>query len=1454
MGILDISFPEPSNLVERAKEHSDTMGLLTGAAGAGIGASAVAGTPLAAVVVPLLAQNYIEAATDDVLSKTEQSLQEVKKSRSGSMVRVCDGICRLIDPLVQNDEELDPNKTLPQAAREDPEQLQRVLERLLTDETKRDELQRVEQTLAALFAGEEPPDEAPINGNDPEAIVGTLKHVFDVESDREALHLYTLYAEFLGDVTDEMASADEADTEFTEALDRVEQRLGRVEQWTSEVVDTLTLLTLQNQAFTQLTALDFERQDPFRSKPPRYLWLTGYNFAELAARHGARNEPYYFDRRLPDDHRIAASEGVGSHSFSTAVVDRLQSGSNIMLTGPPASGKSHICKRVAAEWYSNGLGEVFYRESAAEKPFRQDAELERAIENAEAENDGQTLVVVEDAVADHANLIFDVMDTFRRRLDSDVCFLLDSRRSQWTEYAGDTQPQNDPPPYVKIAHDEGSTDFLDVVQVPPITERDCREAIETFNRTTNGYYGPPEREGDQLYDTVADGRSSQGQMLVLSDELLTNSQYAENTDGFAGDAPVRDSAGDLHARWLNALDHGGDEPPLGYRVAIAVSTLTAADIEVSPSHLYALASDRREIKSIADILAGSADLPVEIRGTLLIPDEAAPGGFTTRHTQWAAEFLASQLDAEAAAGDTVHETFVRTVSKIAHLADDSQLRGDIGRWLSRTGREDPFLQRLNDDPQQPIERLLRAVVSIGRHQDGQLAGLLQDTFLAGCLTDRENVPDVCSPIFRFELELQRGWILRQVTTERRLQDDPEQLFEAIIDDAAEALTPPERDWIRARATAARAEIAKDRLRYPDAIERFETAIEHYESINQTSQAASTYRRLANLGRTTEKLQWASVRERYDRAIELFEADDERPEVLRTATARATTAITLESLGWEDVLTHQQQALELFEGGQPDPNHVYWYRRTLREHSRVARESSALQWDSVLTRYERAIESYATANYPLVVARLKEELATAAAERPDADIDQVRTLYEESVDAYRSHDLHRQVARVYRSLATANHDHETADWETTSTYYDRALSQYKTAGADDAVIEVLQERANAAHEVPDTPWPRIESYYSDAIEACESRDAPTEAAKSVRAFAEAAATAAPDLQTVDARYQAAIDRFESLGDRTQAARLAKRRAEVAAERTDVEWTDVERMYQAAIEHAESLEMGFEGARIRRSLAREAKRRELHWTTIEGYFEQAAAAFEANDVPGKAAMTYRWLALAAVRSPDVDWETAQRHFDESTARFEAIEDSFEAAQNYRQLAEAALETESKQWEQIEGLYKQAIDLYEATGHRDRTVAAYRELGNAACETTDGSVDEAEENYQAAHREAQALSRDESRQQIRVALDATEGFIETGAESHSVRSFDRAVGLWCETWLAAGSRQDVSDLRDMAARIADILPTASDRARACNKGELATVWCDRLTETIEADRDAQLYDSIVAVCDSTDGGSNE
>lgn len=1448
MGILDVSLPDASSVIDHAKEHKSTFGALAGFAGASVGAGMAAGAPMASIILPLIAQNYAEKATNEILSPAEKKLRNVDEEKSNTLLRICDGICEVIDPLV--DEETTHNReSLQSVAQDDPEQINQVFERILNDEQNRKTLQDIEKTLGALFAGEDPPEDSPIDQSNPEEIVPLLKDIFDVESEREALHLYTVYSEFLGDVAEEVQTESNDASEVQGTLESLQSNLEQVEQWRNEVIDTYTRLTLENQAFQQLTALDFESQDPFRSKPPRYLWLTDFNFAEIAARHHQTNQPYYFDRILPEGHSLRNNTADSRPTVTESIVSELDTDSNLMLVGSPGSGKSQICKQVAATWYSNSYGDVFYRESIADKPFNKDAELIEAIENADDDSDERVLVVVEDAVSDHASQIFDVLEHFRSRPDADVQFLLDSRQSQWKEYARGEQPNVDPPKFAEIAHKEGESELLEVINIPSITRACCQNAIKTFNQTTTGYYGAPKKEAEYLHDVIVDDTGKQGDLLILTDEIVRNSTYTADSS-FIGDTPVRASASELHAKWLDWIEESGEEAPLGYQLAIAVSTLTVADIELSSSQLYSIADNKREIKKIADILEGSGEAPVEITGTLLIPDDSTAAGYNTRHTQWAFEFLASQLQRSTTSADTVHETFVHVVSTMAGLVDNQNIRQNIRRWLTREGKATPFLDRLDEEPSQAIEEFLQAVISIGRLQDGELVYLLEESFIAGSITEQRNLPASCDSTTRFELEIMRGWLLLNARTDNKLSD-PEAIFEDIVEDATTALSDPERDWIRARATVARAEIAKDRLRYTDAVHRFETAIDHYESIGRTVYAAITYRRLANLGRSTDIIGWETVNKHYNQAIELFDNEDKEYEVIRTATVRASTALNQDSIGWEEVLTQQRKSFNKFDTYGIDPEYAYWHCRVLREYATVAQKSEELDWQPVFERYQNAIERYEDANEDQFAARLTRELATVAAEMDALDWVRVKDLYQDSVSKYQLLGKNKQAAYTYRSMAKASRDFSDAEWDVTENAYGHTISQFKEVGNDERVIDILQERADASIRQGSVDWRSVEKFYQEAIAACEDQNNATEAAQTLRDLAEAAATRELDFEKIEMYYGQAITRFKSIGQPTEAAKLQKRRGEVAADLETVDWNKVVDCYEKAINQADKLGLQREVARIKRGLARVAKESPIDWSEIENYYIEAATAFEEAGMETKAGMTYRWLAEVSSKRSAVPWETKVDYYRTSSQYFTGENETFEIARNNQLMATAARENNVESWENIQKYYEQSIEKYTQSDHSHRVVEVYRELGDTAIQYQEPSTSLAGEYYQLAIEQSEQL--DLQRKQLNISLTAAANFSESGSEKRAIEWFDRCISIWCK--LRDGTSQSSTtdktpDIIDMGDRLLSLLPDMISLVSDRDMDEHSQKWCQKLRESIPEEMTQSWKDDIEDLCGEPSG----
>lgn len=141
------------------------------------------------------------------------------------------------------------------------------------------------------------------------------------------------------------------------------------------------------------------------------------------------------------------------HSLADHLTERLQTDSPIAVLGPPGSGKSSVCKRVADEWCTRIGGIVLYRESGRGEQFDSPATLQRVIER----EDRPVLVVVEDAIRAEAHDVFRVLEQTQGA--DDVAFLFDGREREWT----------DPAEFPIDARQEAlRQDAVDIVRVPRI--------------------------------------------------------------------------------------------------------------------------------------------------------------------------------------------------------------------------------------------------------------------------------------------------------------------------------------------------------------------------------------------------------------------------------------------------------------------------------------------------------------------------------------------------------------------------------------------------------------------------------------------------------------------------------------------------------------------------------------------------------------------------------------------------------------------------------------------------------------------------------------------------------------------------------------------------------------------------------------------------------------------------
>ena len=584
----------------------------------------------------------------------------------------------------------------------------------------------------------------------------------------------------------------------------------------------------------QLASEGFVRLDVtyFREEPvaaPTTAWRAGLSLAEV-------HTGYAVERRPNNDHSgeetSAARTGAG---MADQLRNELTTGESCLIVGPPGSGKSTVCKRVACRWYDDDLGTVLYREQGRGRSFEAVDELVEAATDA----DGHTLVVVEDAVRQEANAVFEALTELSDR--SDVSFLLDARESEWVN-----------PPV-----ERGATENLHVVPMPALDEADCQRLVEQFERTLGE---PVDVPVEQLYDeiraeTLGADDAAPSELLLLLHRLAT---YAD---------PLAEEQTSLEEAVAAVYDDlAGDDLTLS--VSILVNALNAAGLEVAPELVYAV-GEPDEWSAVEATLD-------RLDGRVLFTQEH---GYRTVHESWSVAFLEHLLVTEGQ--PSAAERFGETVTALLSLADRADERDRIAREVS--GHQ--TLYSLRDDPAEWVRRTIEEIYALGMERpklaplfgDGEYDSIelptatpasviehrpvwLGRAFLNGGYYERAERAFRRLAAEDGRLAAERLLGLARVYRERGEYDDAAAHAEACLD-LSEGM-----DWLveRASANLLLGQVASQRGKYETASTHHEAALDGFEAAGNQRGVATALKAIGKNAR--RQGEYDRAREQHERAL------------------------------------------------------------------------------------------------------------------------------------------------------------------------------------------------------------------------------------------------------------------------------------------------------------------------------------------------------------------------------------------------------------------------------------------------------------------------------------------------------------------------------------------------------------------------------------------------------------
>ncbi|KPN30572.1 putative ATPase [Halolamina pelagica] len=427
-------------------------------------------------------------------------------------------------------------------------------------------------------------------------------------------------------LADRVAERIAAATEWTDELASVETTPEATEPATQSANDDTLPVGLEREGVVRVTDELLARRG---TASLLQAWRTGISLADADSGH-------LVDRPPAD----------GEQSVALEARERLLAGEDVVLTGPPGSGKSTVCKRLAVTWHRNDRGAVLYRQPDGERSLQSVPALRRAVDAAS----GHTLVVVEDVADPSARRALDLRAEFAGR--SDVSFLFDARTAAWQR--ADTPAAG------------GPTEL----SMPGLSVADCEALLD---RAAEDRESALPLSAAELHEAVT-ADDPAGGFVVAAHRVA---RLADPLAVAAGDTPTS-----LSAAATDAFDRLQSRGRLAVDLGIWINLLNLAALPIRPGTVEPLGDSTflEDALGVLDgeVLFGRRADPLRVGGTV--------------HDAWSTAFLAHAVDRLGERG--AQEALGRSLTAV--LDGGAQTAGEESPLPHTDDWAEPFVAALFD--------------------------------------------------------------------------------------------------------------------------------------------------------------------------------------------------------------------------------------------------------------------------------------------------------------------------------------------------------------------------------------------------------------------------------------------------------------------------------------------------------------------------------------------------------------------------------------------------------------------------------------------------------------------------------------------------------------------------------------------------------------------------------------